>query len=421
MSRRICWILTFLLAGISAPSLANTHHLEFVAQAPLLDAGVMTQMNMATFFAGGTNPTGNLVTISVTNTGDAVDSFRILFRLKAIPADPDLRQSCRDLFEEEGGQGCWVQRKILVNQVVKPGQTWTRTSAMLESETFQSKGLDAEVSPFQRLVAREGRIPPGSLWLDVSILQPNTTGSHENLNMAPAQSLPFSTIASRQSYTFRTNFQPTQPAMLLAPGQPSSQGSARIQTTTPDFVFAGNLDGYDLGGESPYRISIWEVRSGESIGETMDRRPVRTAKIERSPVGWRSEWAPLENGKRYVWRVDALLRGLTSDWLPSEPFAFATPEAVGIDGNRTGSTLGVSIAPTTDAPHPTPEQLEIIEKLSLVIGPYRPLLEELVRTSLPDPSALRIGGSAATRSDFLNLIQDILDGRASVAGAEIRR
>ncbi len=393
--------------------------LRFDAQAPLL-SGTMTQMSMASLFANGAQPTGNLVTVSVVNTDTAPHTFRLLFELKAIPANQRIRESCTDILPDEGGQGCWVQRKILANVTLQPGQAWVKTSSMLENEAFQSKGIEAENSPFQRMVAREGQIPPGALYLNVALLCPYRTGGFEDMQSKSIDDMCLYESTNQDEYRFRTTFQPTQPARLLAPGSLVPEGFQQIQTTTPTFVFAGNLDGFDLGGESPYRISIWEVRTGESAGEAMDRRPVRTATVDRAPVQWRGEWTPLENGKRYVWRVDAILRGLTNDWLPSDPFGFVTPTPVPEDKFRSSASLGVSISPTTDAPHPTPEQLELLEQLALIIGPYRPVLEQLVRTSLPDPFSLRIGAGPASRTDFRNLVQEILDGRASVVGAEAR-
>lgn len=419
MIQRYRWHLA-LLAACSI-QLHAREELRFEAQAPLLSSGTMTQMNMASLFANGAQPTGNLVTVSVVNTGTDSQTFRLLFELKAIPANQRIRESCTDLLPEEGGQGCWVQRKILSNVTLAPGQAWVKTSSALENETFQSKGIEADNSPFQRMVAREGQIPPGALYLNVALLCPaGEYDKHENMLSQSTEGLCMYQSTNRNEYSFFTTFQPTQPVLNLAPGSSASQGFDQIQTTTPTFVFAGNLDGFDLGGESPYRISIWEVRAGESVGEAMDRRPVRTATVDRSPVPWRGEWTPLENNKRYLWRVDAILRGLTNDWLPSQPFGFVTPTPSPEDKSRSRASLGGSIAPTTDAPHPTPEQLEIMEQLALIIGPYRPVLEQLVRTSLPDPFALRIGANPASRTDFRNLVRDILDGRASVVGAEAK-
>lgn len=418
MIKRFRWHLV-LLAACSI-QLHAREELRFEAQAPMLSSGTMTQMSMASLFANGAQPTGNLVTVSVVNTDTTQHTFRLLFELKAIPASQRIRESCTDLLPEEGGQGCWVQRKILANVTLGPGEAWVRTSSMLENEPFQNKGIEATTSPFQRMVAREGQIPPGALYLNVALLCPYTTGGYEDMQRRSTDDLCKYGSTNRSEYPFITTFQPTQPVQNLMPGSLASQGFQQIQTTTPTFVFAGNLDGFDLGGESPYRISIWEVRTGESVGEAMDRRPVRTATIDRSPVAWRGEWTPLENDKRYVWRVDAILRGLTNDWLPSDPFGFVTPTPAPEDKSRARASLGVSIAPTTDAPHPTPEQLEILEQLALIIGPYRPVLEELIRTSLPDPFSLRIGANPASRTDFRNLVQEILDGRARVVGAETK-
>ena len=418
MTKRFRWHLV-LLAACSI-QLHAREELRFEAYAPMLSSGTMTQLNMASLFANGAQPTGNLVTVSVVNTDAVPRTFRLLFELKAIPANQRIRESCTDLLPEEGGQGCWIQRKILANVTLAPGEAWVRTSSALENEAFQSKGVEAENSPFQRMVAREGQIPPGALYLNVALLCPYKTGGFEDMQRRPTDDLCKYTSTNRTEYPFITTFQPTQPVRNLMPGSVASRGFDQILTTTPNFVFAGNLDGFDLGGASPYRISIWEVRSGESVGEAMDRRPVRTATVDRSPVLWRGDWTPLENEKRYVWRVDAILRGLTNDWLPSEPFGFVTPSRTPEDKSRSQASLGVSIAPTTDAPHPTPEQLEILEQLALIIGPYRPVLEQLVRTSLPDPYGLRIGPDPASRTDFRNLVRDILDGRASVVGAEVK-
>jgi hypothetical protein len=201
-----------------------------------------------------------------------------------------------------------------------------------------------------------------------------------------------------------------------------------MASCTPTFVFAGNLDGVDLGGEEPYRLSIWEIHDDEPMGEVLDRRPLRSVKVDHSPVPWDPSWPALEPGKRYLWRVDAILRGTAVDWLPSTPFGFRIPDQTGASNGvgtsqgdaRLDATLGVTLPPGSGAPQPTPEQLEILQALSLIIGPYRPVLEDLVRTSLPDPYGLRIGNRPATRTEFQELVQDILEGHASVTGAEVR-
>jgi hypothetical protein len=397
--------------------------LRLTAQAPLLSTGALTQLNMANLFSISSG--SNLVTVTVVNPAPQLQSFRLLFQLKAIPADPRLRESCIDPLPSEGGQGCWIQRKMLTTRTLQPGEVWVRTSGMLEAEDYQGKAIDPETSPFQKLLAREGAIPPGAIYLSVALMEPLASGrGQENIRVIPTSELPLDTCAEAPVQSFVASYQPTQSPTLLSPGASAAEGYQSTASSTPTFVFAGNLDGVDLGGEEPYRLSIWEVHENESMGETLDRRALRSARVDRSPVPWDPSWSALEPGKRYLWRVDAILRGTGIDWLPSTPFGFRIPDLAGASsevGTSTGdATLGVSLPSGSGAPQPTSEQLEILQALSLIIGPYRPVLEELVRSSLPDPYGLRIGNRPATLAEFQDLVHDILEGSASVTGAEVR-
>lgn len=426
------WIFggTSFARSAVGPGCTTGQALRLTAQAPLLSSGALTQLNMATMFSVAAEGTSNLVTVTVTNpsTTDS-QTFRLLFQLKAIPTDPRLRESCTDPMPSEGGEGCWIQRKMLTNRTLAPGEVWVRTSGMLESETYQGKAIDPEDSPFQKLLAREGAIPPGAIYLSVALMEPLEQGrGQENIRIFPTSDLPLDRCAEAPLQQFVASYQPTRSPTLLSPGSAAAEGYPQMGTATPTFVFAGNLDGVDLGGEAPYRLSVWEIHDNEPLGEALDRRPLRSVKVRRSPVPWDPSWPALEPGKRYLWRVEAILRGTSVDWLPSAPFGFRTPNLAGassgvgssIGDARMDATLGVSLPPGSGSPQPTPEQLEILQALSLIIGPYRPVLEDLVRSSLPDPYGLRIGNRPATRTDFQELVHDILEGRATVTGAEVR-
>lgn len=425
------WILVgnSFARSAAASGCSPSEALRLMAQAPLLSSGVLTQLNMGSLFSIASEGTGNLVTVTVMNPAPRPQSFRLLFQLKAIPSDPELRASCDDPMPSEGGSGCWIQRKMLTNRTLGPGEAWTSTSGMLESESYQGKAIDPETSPFQKLLAREGSIPPGAIFLSVVLMEPlDSTHGQENIRIFPTSELPVDTCAESPRQQFVASYQPTQAATLLSPGSPAAEGYQQMASATPTFVFAGNLDGVDLGGESPYRLSIWEIHENEPLGEALDRRPLRSVKVDRSPVPWDPSWPALEPGKRYLWRVDAILRGTAVDWLPSTPFGFRIPNQTGASSGvgtsvgdaRLDATLGVVLPPGSGAPQPTPEQIEILQALSLIIGPHRPVLEDLVRTSLPDPYGLRIGNRPATRTEFQELVHDILEGRASVTGAEVR-
>jgi hypothetical protein len=417
--------VTSSLSARSATFAGNCENdglLTLEANAPLLSSGSLTQLNMAALFATTGQPTSNLVTVTVRNNSDVDRSFRILFELKMIPANDRIRTSCADPVSSAGQEGCWIQRGILVDQIIPKRSVWVRTSSQLESETYQAKSIMPESSPFQQMLGREGYLPQGSIYFNVGLLCPLDGGRQEDVRVL--QSL--ETNANR---TFLANYQPTQAPNLVFPGGPASDGYPTIATSTPTFVWTGNLDGVDLGGDSPYRFSLWDLHDEESVGEALDRRPLITAKIDRSPLTWNNPWVPLEPGRRYLWRVDALLRGLTNDWLSSGTYGFRTPVAVGSwqgsvssgsESPQVGATLGVSSPPGGGGPQATPEQLEILRALSLIIGPYRPALEQVMRTSLPDPYALTISDVPATRTDFQNLVRDILEGRATVVGAEAR-
>ncbi len=425
------WILSGVpqARGAAAPGCAAGQALRLQADAPLLSGGALTQLNMSTLFTVAKEGSGQLVTVTVVNPASQARSFRLLFELKAIPTDRQRRESCLDPLPESGGQGCWIQRKMLVNTTLKPGEVWTRTSGMLEDESYQGKAINPEDSPFQKLLAREGAIPPGVIFLSVALLEPLEPGrGQENVRVVPTSELPLDTCAEAPVRRFMASYQPTRAAVLLTPGIPASEGFAPAATLTPTFVFAGNLDGLDLGGEQPYRLSLWKVREGEPLGEVVERRPLHTAMVRQSPVPWDAGWPALEPGKRYVWRLDAILRGTGVDWLASAPYGFQTPAQLGaaagsdVGGGsaRVEATWGVSQPPGSGGLQPTPEQLEILQALSLIIGPRRPVLEAVARRALPDPTALRIGGKPATMADFRELVADILEGRAAVSGAEAR-
>jgi len=167
-------------------------------------------------------------------------------------------------------------------------------------------------------------------------------------------------------------------------------------------------------------LSVWEVPDGSSLDDAQSRNPIRTTQISRGPVVWPSAWPPLEAGKKYVWRVDALMHGITDDWLPSSTWGFTVPSpSTATQSGSSGAVATAAAAVSIPLVSGTAEQNEILQLLAVLAGQYRPNVEGELRTKLPDPSSLTIGGRPATLDDLRSLVQDYLSGRTLVHSAGV--
>lgn len=393
-------------------SCPNTTGLSLSASAPRLESA-MTHVTLASMASFGTASGPAFYNVVVTNSSSQPQVFRLAVELKFIPSDPAIASSCADLYPELG-QGCWIQRQSTYDITVPARGSWIKSSNQINR--LVTGGIGGEDNPFRSMVNRQGEIPGGKIRLYLGLICPAPEGDPMGEPYSSIQKPPGTEWWGPVTGTY----QPVQSPRLLSPGGPVGDGFPALVMNPPMFVFAGNLDRVAMGGNQPYRLSVWEFPEGSSLDDVQSRNPARTTQISRGPVVWPSAWPPLEAGKRYVWRVDALMHGITDDWLPSATWAFAVPSSsMQTQSGTSGAVATAAAAVSIPLVSGTAEQNEILQLLAVLAGQYRPNVEGELRTKLPDPSSLRIGGRPATVDDLRSLVQDYLSGRTSVHSAGV--
>ena len=391
----------------AATTCSQDQGLSFSAAAPRLGQ-VLTHLTVGTLASFGTSTGPSFYTVSVENRTSAPIVFRLAVEFKFIPSDPSLAASCADRFPD-GGEGCWIQRQSTYDITVGAGQTWVKTSNQVARLT--TGGIPGDDNPFRTLLNRVGDIPAGKAVLMLGLVCPGS----DPMGSANA-GIPL--VPGTAWWTENGTYQPARVPQPVSPGGPSGQGFPVVVANPPIFVFTGNLDRANTGATAPYRLLVWDFPDGATLDQVQATIPVRNAPVRRGVVPWPSGWHPLEAGKKYVWRVDALLRGVADDWLPSPTWAFSVPSPA---SPAAGSDVPAAVAGGAIAPvvHGTPEQDELVQLLALLAGPHRAAVEGELRAKLPDPATLTIGGRPATVEQLRALVQDVLAGRTSVDAAGV--
>lgn len=327
-----------------------------------------------------------------------VVSLRI--EIKAVPSDPS--RTCPDAYPMAGvAPGCWLQRQIVDDITLTGvdakvdglwagtprGARWYTASQLARMPKRSAGDIAAPTSPFHDLVSRLGSVPAGQVNLRFSVLC-------EGKELA--------------SSSLRGDYRPVERPVPLMPGGPVRSGYQSVGSSTPTFAWNGSLNGVDLRGSAAYRLSVWELSEGVSVEEMITRLPQRTLTTSNSMVAWPNSWPLLEPGKRYVWRVDALKRGLADDWLSSDVFGLILQNAsptVGLPGQLQGSA----------------EQSELLRLLASLAGPHRPKVEGLLRANLPDPYSLQLDGKTVDLERLRDLLRELQQQKIKVEGVENSR
>jgi len=323
----------------------------------------------------------------------------VRIEIKSIPSDPGL--SCPDPYSMVGvGQGCWLQRETIPNMRLTGveatadgmwsgthrGTRWFSASHLARLPKQMDGDISAPTSPLRDLVARLGSVPAGQIHFRFSVLCDGKELS---------------------STTLKGDYWPVERPTLLMPGRPVKTGFQEIGSLSPTFVWNGSLTGLNLAPSAPYRLSVWEVPNGVSVEEATSRLASRSLTTAQSMSSWPSTWSLLEPGKRYVWRVDALKRGIADEWLSSEVFGF-TPK----DG---------ALTLQSGAHGGSAEQSELSRLLLALAGPHRAKVEPVLRTDLPDPYSLRMDGKIIDLARLRELVRELQVQKISVESVESSR
>ena len=398
--------------GVVAATCPQSPGLTFQAAAPQLGQ-VLTHVTVATMASFGTASGPAFYSVSVHNGSGSSATFRLVVELKFIPSDPSLASSFADPYPD-GESGCWIQRQSTYDITLDANKDWTKTSNQVNR--FVTGGISGDDSPFRSLLDRTGDIPAGRMILTLGL-----ACSTDGQDPMDASNSSISRIPGTDWLNFSGTYQPARSPQLVSPGAPSGSGFPALVASPPVFVFSGNLDRAYTGGTAPYRILVWELPADASLDQVQSVLPTRTLEVRRGVVPWPTSWPALEPGKRYVWRVDALLHGVTDDWLPSSTWEFSVPypaSPAGSSGANLSATASQVMIPQVSG---TPEQNEMAQLLALLAGPFRPGVEPELRTKLPDPSSLLVAGRPATLEELRNLVQDVLAGRLSVRAAGVEK
>lgn len=322
-------LATIGVRSASAQSRCPTTQVELTANAPLIQSGAVTKLDLSWFGLEGSAAGPSFFTLTLKNPrSDSAQTVRVLVELQARPTDPSIRDLC-------SSSPCWLQREMTVPITIPPLGIVVKSSNDLFSETYESGGIEASSSPFKSLIGRLGFIPSSYLTLDFSLLCEKTIP----LNLKGDPNLGIWTVEnSKHSITTIDNlplgpdgqntpfYQTVRTPDLLSPGAVPTEGFPAISTTSPTFVFQSELANPIIvypASEPKFTLELWKVGEQESPAEAVERRPLATHSDNVGIIPFPGGWATLEPGGKYVWRVSARLRGPIQEPLHSELHAFA--------------------------------------------------------------------------------------------------
>lgn len=320
--------------------------------------------------------------------------------IKAVPTDP--QYTCPDAYPMVGvPQGCWLQRQttdqitLVGTQAQLNGLSANAargpklyTASQLARMPKRREGdISSQNSPFQALVSRLGGVPAGQIHLRFSV-------NCEGKELASA--------------TLKGDYRPVERPTLVMPGGAVRDGFQPVATATPSLVWNGSLTGVTLRNGASYRVTVWEIPEGQSLEDALARQSMRATLTSSSMLSWPPTWPILEQGKRYAWRVDALKRGLTDDWLASDVFGFVLQNLT-------------PITPLPTEVKGTAEQSELLRLLMSLAGPQRSKVEAALRSNLPDPLSMQLDGKTVDLERLREMVRDLQQQKISVEGVETTR
>lgn len=439
---------TFLLCSVLAGMIAEPSHaggcgkdipVTLAASGGVIQSGAITKLDLSWFGIEGSAAGPSFYVLNIHNSDDKEHSVRLMIEQKATPASPGAREACKE--------PCWLQREITIPFKVPAKSTVVKTSRDLFRTEFENGGIEAASSPFKSLIGRLGYIPSSYLELRFRLLCENMDSKQTRARTLDDAQLEPYTIASASISADKPLgpdsketpfYQATETPDLLSPGAPPSEGSPEVLTQTPTFIFQSELASPIVvypEGESKFTLELWSLPGGTKPTEVIERTPTAKHSTSSSIVPFPSDWPVLEEGRSYVWRVKANLRGPVRDYRVSELHQFTVSSGIRSGGapslfqsqsdllfaaeqaelDRRIDALQASLGKSRTL---SPEERRLFRALFLILGDD-PRLAQLMASEAPDLDHLRVDGNPISLETLESIAAQVRSGRRKIVGVTI--
>jgi hypothetical protein len=404
----LVWLTSALMAVFSGQNRAN----EMCSQSPELVtlkvsapalSGTITRLDLSWFNLeqDGTSPV--FFTSSICNGGEDTARVRMIVAILVTPTDPALAAQC-------GAGGCWAEQQITKVFEVPPHSTKLITSKDLYSSDFEPGGYTPANAPFRKLLTQLGRIPPSNVSMFFGLTCPQNKVGNRVRGLGMAELAQVVSYNHMNSQIITSEYRPFDGVNLLQPG--AAGAFPEIYNPTPLFSFQSELSDamrFDYKNDRRFQLQLWKVLPGETQGQSLARRPDESLDLDASMVSYPSNWAPLQAGSSYLWRVQARDRGPVTGWLSSEAFGFRVASlstTAAADPAWLASLEGLSA-----------DQLRLLRALARVLGDRVDVLEKAVREGKVDPASLTLDGKAISITALEEMATDFEAGKNTVTRA----
>lgn len=405
----------------------------------VIQSGAITKLDLSWFGIEGSAAGPSFYVLSIHNSGDVDYKVRLLIEQEATPAASSAREAC--------GSPCWLQREITLPFTVAAKSSVVKTSRDLFRTEFEPGGIEASSSPFKSLIGRLGYIPSTYLKLRFRLLCEYMDSKQTRARTITDGELQEYTIASdaidaeqplgpdQSKIPF---YQATETPDLLSPGAPPSDGLVEILTASPTFVFQSELASPIVvypESESKFTLELWQLPEGAKASEVIERTPKASHSTNTTVIPYPGSWPALEEGKTYVWRVKANLRGPIRDFRTSEIHQFTVSSRMLSGGassvfqsqqdllfsaeqaeiDRRIDALQASLGKSRTL---SPEERRLFRALFMILGDD-PRIADLMANETPDLDRLRVDGNPVSLETLESIAAQVRTGRRKIVGVTI--
>ena len=382
-------------SNASSSNCPESGQVELSVAAPSLE-GTISRLSMSWFNVeqDGTSPI--FFTATLKNNLATEAKVRLLVGIQVTPTDSRLTAKyCT-------GGTCWAEKEVTWPITVPAGGIKVLNSNTLYSTSFEPGGIDPSNSPFRNLINGIGRLPQGQVKMQFALL------CAKNSSAGKIKSSDLSSLASFDGFgapvVISTDYRPVNGVNLLQPGAPGEFPD--IFTSSPTFNFQSDLASsanFDYKGEPRFLLELWQLKHGESFAQCLQRRPEQSTTLDQPTAAFPANWAPLQTGERYVWRVRARERGPIASWIDAEAFGF-----------RLAPLSSVTDPDWMNGKNLTEDQKRLLRLLARILGSRAETLITLSQDGTPTVASLRQDGTPMTLEALEELARAFEEGKNTV-------
>ena len=275
------------------------------------------------------------------------------------------------------------------------------TSGMVFNLDFQG-GTDFRNSDFYQLVMTRRTVPAMNLRFEFSLF---------------CSGIPVAENGTAVRFESEARFRYVRQVRALSPGSDISGGRpASIFTLTPVFQVASDLLNDNVfeyaPGEARLEIFLHEVGEGQSPHDAFRGLEMARFAADRFPVPYPPDQPGLIPGRRYAWRVRALLRGPESRYSYSNGMQFVVDPRLDNSGSGDGerpTTVSASRAGPGQIRYGDDYAKRTLAALKIILGPDHDMLPR--DGLIPAQGLVRLNGRPFTLEELEKLAREFGAGR----------